>query len=612
MSRVLILNMDVMAGLATLADESIDACVTDPPYGLGFMGKEWDTFKPGSVKQAERLVKREPIVSDNPNLNGRRRSPAISPSQIEYDESLTGHRGFQVWTEKWARGVLRVLKPGGHLLCSGSPRSYHRMACGIEDAGFEVRDAVLWLFSQGFPKSHNFGCKCGIKSTAKHVVRRVPETDLSEAISTPTAENEVLQHGVSQQDLQGARKPEHSEVGPGQPGMEGRGDVQAEQGELYRPEVCAVPAGVRGDGAEGRLRDGASVGGGEAPRALLGEDGGSPSRGPQYKEQRRRESGAVRKQRRAQETGVGGKTCARCGGLIDWAGWGTALKPAWEPIVVARKALTGTVSDNVERFGTGALNIDGCRVEGAAGAGVWGSSNKACQDGRTFNASPDGEGFRSERHRAGRWPANVIHDGSECVVAGFPDEAGAAAPVHKRNGDKFRNTFGSFAGDVDEKGSTFHGDSGSAARFFYVPKADRADRDDGMSGFDKKPLHWSSGDQSPGTFQSTNTDRTARNNHPTVKPTDLMRYLCALVTPPGGLVLDPFMGSGSTGRGALLVDFQFIGIEREAEYVEIACSRIREISPLFVDIEVRKEVEHGKETEKAQADTGARAGAVLT
>ncbi len=235
----------------------------------------------------------------------------------------------------------------------------------------------------------------------------------------------------------------------------------------------------------------------------------------------------------------------------QWDGWGTALKPAWEPICVARKPLIGTVVANVLKHGTGALNIDGCRVDGdPAGAAT-----------------------------LGRWPANLLHDGSPEVVALFPAEAGAAAPVTVRNGDKFRGTYGAFAGNIDEAGSTFHADSGSAARFFWCPKTAASDRHEGL--------------QHPGQqFQNGSTLRAAENlpakgnHHPTVKPTELMRYLCRLVTPPGGTVLDPFMGSGSTLKAAELEGFSAIGIELDPAYVEIARSRIAGDAPLFADIEV--------------------------
>lgn len=424
---VRILHGDSLKILPTLESESIDACVTDPPYGIGFMSKAWDVFKPGSGPK----VTPNRGDSDNPNVKGRVRSPAASPSSVSYDETLSGHRRFQAWTEQWAREVYRVLKPGAHLLCFGAPRSYHRMACGIEDAGFDVRDSVLWIFGQGYPKSHN-------------------------------------------------------------------------------------------------LRD---------------ENG-------------------------------------------EKNGLGTALKPAWEACVVARKPFKGTVAANVAAHGVGALNIDACRVAAPEGSVVrMGHFETGAERG--YDGGLKG-GARVDPQTAGRWPANVIHDGSPCVVEGFPAEAGAAAPVYKRNGDKSRGTYGAFAGDVDEQGSTFQGDSGSAARFFYVPKADRADRDDGMHQWPDVVTDVLAGHRSRRMEEVKRPDgqppAIGRNIHPTVKPTDLMRYLCALVTPPGGLILDPFMGSGSTGRGAVLGGFRFIGVEREAEYVAIAKARIRAISPLFTEV----------------------------
>ena len=411
---------DCLDELPTIDADSIDAVVTDPPYGIGFMGKKWDTFSPDRARASKAFAighgdkgRKDGI---NPNLRGRRQSPAMSSSQIEYDRSLSGQRGFQSWTEVWAREIMRVLKPGAHLLVHGAPRSFHRMTCGIEDAGFEIRDCLVWMFGQGFPKSHN---------------------------------------------------------------------------------------------------------------------------GP-------------------------------------WGG--TALKPAWEPICVARKPLVGTVAENVLQFGCGTLNIDGCRIDRAV------TSNPLVRNARGFQSGglvqrETGAGTAS----FGRWPANLIHDGSDEVVACFPAEAGAVAPVHNRNGDKFRGTYGAFAGDVDEAGSTFQGDTGSAARFFYCAKASRTDRDEGCEALEKKPLLWSSGEQSPGTFQSPNTDRSARNNHPTVKPTALMRYLVRLVTPPGGTALDPFMGSGSTGKACALEGFDFIGIEREQEYATIAEARIAFAENLYRD-----------------------------
>lgn len=366
--------------LPSIEADSVEACVTDPPYGLKFMGRKWDASVPTVAQWAE---------------------------------------------------VFRVLKPGAHLLAFGGTRTYHRLVCNIEDAGFEIRDQLAWIFGSGFPKSLN----------------------LEE----------------------------------------------------------------------------------------------------------------------------------------DHEGWGSALKPAQEPICLARKPIVGTIAGNMKAYGTGALNIEGCRVSIAEGEDAY-ARNCSGDRGHAGTRPIEGRGNTDMRPgggnaASGRWPANVVHDGSEEVVALFPDEAGAAAPVTRRGSDKFgRSTYGAFAGNRDEQGSTFQGDSGSAARFFYCAKASREDREDGLAHIERRPLLWSSGTQSSGTFQAEGTDRSARNNHPTVKPTELMRWLCRLITPPGGTVLDPFMGSGSTGRGAFLEGFGFIGIERELQWMPIAEARIRAIAPLFAEI----------------------------
>ncbi len=305
--------------LRTLPDASVDAVVTDPPYGLSFMGKRWDYDVPG----------------------------------------------VEIWEQ-----CLRVLKPGGYLLAFAGTRTQHRMAVRIEDAGFEIRDMIAWMYGSGFPKSHN-------------------------------------------------------------------------------------------------LQD-------------------------------------------------------------DRQGWGTALKPAMEPITMARKPFKGTVADNVQAYGTGAINIDGCRIG---------------NDLIKTMAKSQGEGFQTdyngceESTHIGRWPANVLHDGCDDVLRGM----------------------------------------GEAARFFYTPKACKEDRDDGCEMMEAR---WkagysytdTAGNAADGMFKDRETFK--RNFHPTVKPTDLMRYLCRMVTPPGGIVLDPFTGSGSTGRGAVLEGFRFIGCEMDADYIEIAKARI--------------------------------------
>ena len=326
---------DCLDVLRTMADASVDSIVTDPPYGLSFMGKKWDYDVPSVA----------------------------------------------IWAE-----CLRVLKPGGHLLAFAGTRTQHRMAVRIEDAGFDIRDIIAWVYGSGFPKSHNL-------------------------------------------------------------------------------------------------------------------------------------SG-------------------------DWQGFGTALKPALEPITVARKPFAGTVAANVLAHGTGAINVDGCRV------GMDGGTSRSGQ--AAYPTNQDGTEDRSQSWArtghgivpiaAGRWPANLIHDGSDEVTGLLTD----------------------------------------AARFFYCAKASKRDRDEGLEAFEAKRTGamQATADGSMLTGSGNERTTTRANHHPTVKPTDLMRYLCRLVTPPCGIVLDPFTGSGSTGKAAMREGFNFIGIERDPEYIAIASSRIAQaVSP---------------------------------
>lgn len=419
---------DCRACLANMADDSVDAIVSDPPYELGFMGKGWDA------------------------------------SGIAYDADL--------WRE-----CLRVLKPGGHLLAFGGSRTYHRLAVAIEDAGFQIRDGLIWLYGSGFPKS----------------------LDVSKAIDKAA--------GAERVDL----GPKFS--------------------------------------ADGRSRGIEPSGGGRLGNNL--HDGGISDQ-------------------RANRLSAPATPEAQ-----QWEGWGTALKPAHEPIIMARRPFPGTVAANVLAHGTGALNIDACRIEAS------GRPNLERRHDAELDASriTFGTGLNGSRAVGstdlGRFPANVAHDGSEPVVAIFPAQAGAAAPVHRRTGDKFLNSYGAFAGNIDEAGSTFQGDSGSAARFFYCAKASKADRDEGcadiMTAYDHSGPrgHSFNGDGSPRP-----ASRPRGNTHPTVKPTALMRWLVRLVTPPGGLVFDPFTGSGSTGKAALLEGFRFLGAELTPEYWPIATARL--------------------------------------
>jgi site-specific DNA-methyltransferase (adenine-specific) len=395
-----LLHGDCLERLRELQDCSVDACVTDPPYGLSFMGKAWDYDVPS----------------------------------------------VEIWQE-----VLRVLKPGGHLLAFAGARTQHRMAVAIEDAGFEIRDMIAWVYGSGFPKS----------------------LDVSKAIDRAAgAEREI----VGSRKLTGTARIK---------GQAAYGATSGRSEEAYQ------------DGSE--INDTLAITAPATPEAQ------------------------------------------------QWDGWGTALKPALEPITVARKPLTGTVAANVLEHGTGAINVDGCRVVAAAG-----DEPLKWEHGR-------GMGFHGAEDRGpcaagkspGRWPANLIHDGSDEVVSLFPQTASGS---WREGMTQHSRTFNIAKGvEAERVRGARAPDSGSAARFFYQAKASKKDRGDG-------------------------------NGHPTVKPTDLMRYLCRLVTPPAGVVLDPFMGSGSTGKAAVLEGFRFIGIEREAEYLEIARGRIQPPTALQEDL----------------------------
>ena len=369
--------------MRAMPDNSVDSIVTDPPYELGFMGKTWDA------------------------------------SGIAYS--------IEMWSE-----ALRVLKPGGHLLAFSGSRTYHRMACAIEDAGFDIRDQIMWVYGSGFPKS--LDVSKAIDKAAGAVREMVPRT---------------------------------------------RTDGKA-----------------TGREASGFMDGASSV---------------------------------------AMTTSTEGITDA----ARQWEGWGTALKPAHEPICVARKPLAKglTVATNVLAHGTGAINIDACRVNpGEAVPGGGGLKGGATSRHEGWQRPAHLTNVATAAHNLGRWPANLIHDGSDEVLAGLPEQSSGSRAAGVRTGMGFHGADG-------DGGPAIAGSSGSAARFFYCAKASKADRG-------------------------------GENSHPTVKPTALMAYLVRLVTPPGGLVLDPFTGSGSTGKAAVREGFRFVGCELSPEYAAIAEARI--------------------------------------
>jgi DNA modification methylase len=433
MSEIDLRHADCSEEIKNLADNSIDSCITDPPYALVSITKRF-----GKANSAEAQFGKDGAY--------KRASRGFMGKQWD-----TGDVAFA--PEFWAE-VLRVLKPGAHLVAFGGTRTYHRLACAIEDAGFEIRDQIGWLYGSGFPKSH----------------------DVSKGI------DKALGFQRSKVIIPSSEVRNPKVTGAGRDGMEG----------ATRPWI------------EEALKNG-------------------------YHE-------AVSDEAVSDEA-------------VSWQGWGTALKPAWEPIVLARKPIKGTVATNVLAHGTGAINIGACRIEsekltGWAGAG-----------GNTWNESNMGLGKDGEaRPVDGRFPANIIHDGSDEVLAAFPDTGGQSGAI---NGDepssKTSNVYGAFG---SRSTSSPRLDSGSAARFFYSAKADAGDR--------------------------------LESKHPTVKPVDLMAYLCRLITPPGGTVLDPFAGSGSTGMACMREGFNALLIEREAEYVADIRRRIDHVSgqdaPLFASL----------------------------
>ena len=374
---MLLLNGDCIEEMQKLIDDGVqvDSVVTDPPYHL------------------QSIVKRFGKEGSAPAQEGTDGAFSRASKGFMGKEWDGGDIAFR--PETWEL-AMKLLKPGGHILAFSASRNYHRMAVAIEDAGFEIRDQMMWLYGSGFPKSHNIG------------------------------------KGVDKK---------------------------------------------------------------------LGND-------------------------------------------TEWEGWGTALKPAHEPIAVGRKPLSESSNvNNVLKHRTGGINIDGCRIEG------------------------------------GRFPANVMHDGSDVIVNQFPNtKSGKLTPDMNIK----PSTGWSGGSRSDRVKNTFNGDEGSAARFFYCPKTSKSERhsnlDDHETSVGANGNKWTDQDYRKGETKPT-TER--KNTHPTVKPVELMKYLCRLVTPKGGTVLDPFMGSGSTGMAAKDEGFDFIGIEKEEEYFKICESRIRGFSPLM-------------------------------
>jgi DNA modification methylase len=440
-------NIDL---LRQMPDCSVDAIVTDPPYELGFMGKKWDS------------------------------------TGIAYSVEL--------WSE-----CLRVLKHGGHLLAFSGSRTYHRMAVAIEDAGFDIRDQIMWVYGSGFPKS----------------------LDVSKAIDKSDAKDEQLQRryrftewvrsqGVTAKQIDEATKTNmggHYVSQTSQPAI-----MTREHLEMCRHLFNAVPEWVE---TECDIRSVESKQ--FASREVIGTE-------TRYNEP----SGIVNVGQGARQLFERKITVAATDEAQQWSGWGTALKPAHEPIVMARKPLAEkTVAENVLRHGTGAINIDGCRVEASDSFGGGAKGTSGFADGYAHDGWVAGSSL-------GRFPANFIHDGSEEVLALTSD----------------------------------------AARFFYCAKANKAERNAGLQDLQEKEAGIKN--ESGRGFSETDPHRKImrQNFHPTVKPIALMRYLVRMVTPPNGTVLDPFAGSGTTLVAAILEGFDAIGMELTADYLPIIEGRV--------------------------------------
>ena len=496
-----LLTGDCLDVLATLAPDSIDACATDPPYGISFMGREWDTFAPATVEQM-RTPKAFGADEANPNLRGR--TGWAGSAAIAYDRSAAASLKFQAWTQQWAEAVLRVLKPGAHAVVCASPRMAHRVTCGLEDAGFEIRESVLWLYGSGFPKSINVG---------KQLDRRPGASQHAEFAAHLKARREAL--GLSTSDV-------------------AERIVGTRSGACWNWEHHQFPESIWWPALRDLLEldEHWGIVLEETDRKVAGTQqrtsGFAPGQGSYPKVSR-------------------DITTPATDLAHQWDGWGTALKPAYEPVILARKPLGGrTVAQCVAEFGTGALNIDGCRLEGAKPGGL------------------------------GRWPPNVAMD--EAAAATLDAEVGersgtVGAPRRRGPGGQGWG----FLGHETTVGRTT--DVGGPSRFFYCPKASRDERERGCEDLPRKTAgdatdrqDGSAGLNSPRAGASRTHG--ARNHHPTVKPVALMRWLVRLVTPRGGLVLDPFAGSGTTGIACVHEQCRFLGIEREAEYVPIAAARI--------------------------------------
>jgi DNA modification methylase len=484
---VQVFHGDCIEVMRSLPDNSVDSIVTDPPYGLEFMGKEWDA-----------------PWKDSARWRSASKLPGSHSTQPTPRPQGWGNAGlpFQEWSQAWATEALRVLKPGGHLLAFGGTRTWHRLAVAIEDAGFEVRDSIAWMYGSGFPKSLDVS-KAIDKRGGTSAEFASFRDDVKEAMQRNSVTRSALQGALGNFMLS------HYLTAGSQPAVPNLRDYQ-----IIRD---TVGLGDKWDAAFNA----------EAEREVVGKSGHKS--GIANGVEGHHTVGGTR----AEHYDI---TAPATPAAQQWQGFGTALKPAFEPIVVARKPLIGTVAENVLAHGTGALNIDGCRI-GTSGATTRSAQTEYGQSGwRT--------GHEVVPIDAGRWPANVILDESQAAELDKQSGVTKDGVAVRHNGVK-GGEIGAPGAKPEGTPDMGYGGQGGASRFFYCAKAPKKER--------------------------PNVDGIA---HPTVKPLKLMEYLVRLVTPPGGTVLEPFAGSGATIEAAISQGFQVIAIEQEWDYIRLIEARL--------------------------------------